>query len=67
MRRIRMPDDDREQPGQSSTERARPKGPLRRMEERERQMETRLDEIDEHIRRAKEEQKQKVGEQSQES
>jgi hypothetical protein len=37
------------------------------MEEQEGQMERQLDELDEHIRRAKEEQKQKVGEQSQES
>ncbi len=61
-----MPDDNHEQPGQSSNEQAQPKDPLQRMEERERQMEKQLDEVDEHIRRAKEEQKQKVGEQSQE-
>ena len=62
-----MPDENREQPGQTSNEQAQPKVPLRRMEERERQMEKQLDELDEHIRRAKEEQRQKVGEQSQES
>lgn len=58
---------DREQPGQSSIEQAQPQDPLQRMEERERRMEKQLGEIDEDIRRAKEEQKQKVGEQSQES
>ena len=62
-----MLDDNRDQSGQTSNERAQPKGPLRRMEEQEGQMERQLDELDEHIRRAKEEQKQKVGEQSQES
>lgn len=62
-----MPDDARDRPGQTSNEQAQPKDPLRRMEERERQMEKQLDELDEHIGRAKEEQKQKVGEQPQES
>ncbi len=62
-----MQDDNRDQPGQSSNEKAQPKDPLRRMEERERYMEKQLDEIDEHIRRAKEEHKQKVREQPQES
>jgi len=62
-----MPDDNRERPGQTSNEQAQPKDPLRRMEKRERQLEKQLDELDEQIRRAKEEQKQNVGEQSQES
>lgn len=62
-----MPDDKRDLPGRSSDEQAQPKAPLRRMEEQERQMEKQLDELDEHIRRAREEQEQKVGEQSQES
>jgi len=62
-----MPEDNREQPGHSTTERTQPKGPLQRMEVRERPMKKQLDEIDEHIRRAKVEQKQRVGQQSQES
>ena len=63
-----MPDDNRDQTGQSSSEQVQPpKDPLRRMEERERQMEKQLEEIDEHIRRAKEEQKQKAAERSHES
>jgi len=67
VRSARMLDDNPDQPGQSSSEQAQPKERLRRMEERERQMEKQPDEIDEHIRRAKEEQKQKIGEQHQES
>ena len=62
-----MPDDKRDLPRQSSNEPAQPKDPLRRMEEQEQQMEKQLNDLDEHIHRAKAEQKQKVGEPSQES
>ena len=62
-----LKDGERDLPRQSSNEPAQPKDPLRRMEEQERQMEKELDDLDEHIRRAREEQKQKVGEPSQES
>ena len=67
VRRTQMPDNNQEQPGESSNEQAQPKGPLRQMEERERQMEKQLHELDEHISRASDEHKRKAGEQARES
>jgi hypothetical protein len=48
-----MPDDERDQPAETSVKRSQPKGPLRRMEERERRMEEQLHGLDEDTHQAK--------------